>query len=122
MNLQGKNKIPKATFVLNILATVMGIFAIFNLYTSHKYIAGIIENGFDPSKQLSDVINYYLNSVTQYVFYGICLFTLGYIIKKVAYLVDAMNIRKLDKEHLVIASLEKDENDEIDRILKDLEG
>ncbi|MBZ9691204.1 hypothetical protein [Clostridium sp. M14] len=122
MNLQGKNKIPKTTFVLNILATVMGIFAIFNLYTSYKYIAGLIEKGFDPIKQLSDVINYYLNSVTQYVFYGICLFTLGYIIKKVAYLVDAMNVRKLDKKHLAAASVENDEDDEIDRIFKNLEG
>ncbi|MBU3133003.1 hypothetical protein KPL40_11130 [Clostridium gasigenes] len=121
MKLQERNKVPKATKILNTMAIIMVIFAIFNIYTSHMYISSLIKQGFDPIKQITEVINYYLNSVTQYVFYGICLATLSYIIKKVVYLGDVDSINKLDKDYLEKASVVEEEYDEIDMILKELD-
>lgn len=121
MRLQKRNKIPKATLILNIIAIVMGIFAIFNIYTSHMYLTNLIKQGFDPKDQAAEVINYYLTAVTPYVFYGICLVALGYIIKKVVYLVDTESVSQLDKEYLEKASVEKDEDREIDMLFKDLD-
>ncbi|MBU3089417.1 hypothetical protein KPL42_13045 [Clostridium gasigenes] len=121
MKLQYRNKVSKATQILNTMAIVMVIFAIFNIYTSHMYISSLIKQGFDPIKQITEVINYYLNSVTQYVFYGICLAALSYIIKKVVYLGDVDSINKLDKDYLEKESVVEEEYDEIDMILKELD-
>ncbi|MBB6714426.1 hypothetical protein [Clostridium gasigenes] len=121
MKLQERNKVSKATKILNTMAIIMVIFAIFNIYTSHMYISSLIKQGFDPIKQITEVINYYLNSVTQYVFYGICLAVLSYIIKKVVYLGDVDSINKLDKDYLEKASVVEEEYDEIDMILKELD-
>lgn len=121
MRLKKRNKIPKATLILNTIAIVMGIFAIFNIYTSHMYLTSLIKQGLDPRNQATEVINYYLTTVTPYVFYGICLVALGYIIKKVAYLVNTESVSQLDKEYLEKASVEKDEDCEIDMLFKDLD-
>ncbi|NKF06189.1 hypothetical protein J1C67_02415 [Clostridium gasigenes] len=121
MKLQERNKVSKATKILNTMAIIMVIFAIFNIYTSHMYISSLIKQGFDPIKQITEVINYYLNSVTQYVFYGICLAALSYIIKKVVYLGDVDSINKLDKDYLEKESVVEEEYDEIDMILKELD-
>ncbi|MBU3103653.1 hypothetical protein [Clostridium gasigenes] len=121
MKLQERNKVSKATKILNTMAIIMVIFAIFNIYTSHMYISSLVKQGFDPIKQITEVINYYLNSVTQYVFYGICLAALSYIIKKVVYLGDVDSINKLDKDYLEKESVVEEEYDEIDMILKELD-
>lgn len=89
-------KAPKVTVILNITAIVMGLFAIFNIYTSYMYISSLTLKGFDPSSQVAEVINYYLSSVTPYVFYGITLAALGYIIKKIVYLVDTKNVIEIN--------------------------
>lgn len=132
MKLQYRNKVSKATQILNTMAILMVIFAIFNIYTSHMYISSLIKQGFDPIKQITEVINYYLNSVTQYVFYAICLAALSYIIKKVIYLEDVESINKLEKDYLDKDYLDEDyldkasvvveeQYDEIDMILKELD-
>ncbi|MGL5354201.1 MAG: hypothetical protein ACRDA5_12895 [Clostridium sp.] len=121
MKLQERKKVTKATLILNIMAIVMMIFAIFNVYMSQKYISSLIKQGFDPIKEIAQVINYYANAVTPYVFYAICLAALSYIIKKVVCLGDIEIINKVDEEHLEKASVVEDEDDEIDMMLKDLD-
>lgn len=121
MRLKKRNKTPKATLILNTAAMIMGILAIFNIYKSHMYVSSLIEKGFDPSNEVSEVINYYLTTVTPYVFYGICLVALGYLIKKVDYLVDAKSVSQLDKEYLEKAPVEKDEDSELDMLFEDLD-
>lgn len=114
-------KVQKVTLILNIVAIVMGVFAIFNIYTSHMYILSLVEKGFNPSTQVTEVINYYLTAVTPYVFYGICLAALSYIIKNNVCLVDANNTTKIDRECLEKVSVESNEDDEIEMLFKDLE-
>jgi len=121
MKLLERKKEPKVTLTLNIMAIFMVIFAIFNIYTSNKYIADLVKQGFKPSNQVSEVINYYLTAVTPYVFYAICLFALGYIIKKVVYLVDDESLNRLVKENLGRPSVANNEDDDIDMLLKDLD-
>lgn len=121
MRLKKRNKTPKATLILNTIAMIMGIFAIFNIYKSHMYVSSLIEKGFDPSSEVAEVINYYLTTVTPYVFYGICLVALGYLIKKVDYLVDAKSVSQLDKEYSEKAPIEKDEDSELDKLFEDLD-
>lgn len=122
MKLKKMKKVQKVTLILNIVAIVMGVFAIFNIYTSHMYILSLVEKGFNPSTQVTEVINYYLTAVTPYVFYGICLAALSYIIKNNVCLVDANDTTKIDKECLEKVSVKSNEDDEIEMIFKDLEA
>lgn len=116
-----RKKVPKATLILSISAMVMGVFAIFNIYTSYMYISNLTKQGFVPSEQITEVINYYLTAVTPYVFYGICLASLGYITQKVLYLIGANTVRKVEEEYLEKPSVEKHVYDDIDELLRDLE-
>ncbi|MGL4773381.1 MAG: hypothetical protein ACRC2K_07440 [Clostridium sp.] len=77
-----KNSSKVAT-TLKIFGIIMVGLAMFSVYASNKYIGSLIAQGYDPSKQVADVLNYYINNVTPYVFYAICLFTLSYIVKRV---------------------------------------
>ncbi len=125
MKLKKMEKVQKVTLLLNIIAIVMGIFALFNIYTSHMYILSLVEKGFNPSTQVTEVINYYLTAVTPYVFYGICLAALSYIIKNNVCLVDAKSTTKIDSESLETVSVdlekvsvESNEDDEIEMFFK----
>lgn len=107
---------PKVTFILNICSIIMGVFAIFNIYTSYKHISNLILQGFEPSKQLAEVINYYLISVTPYVFYGICLFLLGFIIKQISYIGNCNEVCGNTEKSVV----EQENDDIVDDILADI--
>lgn len=91
MNIVENKNTSKITLVLNICVVLMLVFAIFNIYTSSKYISDLAMEGFKPSEQIADVIKFYLNAVTPYSFYAICLYVLGVIVKKVDFLLDTKN-------------------------------
>ncbi|MEG1002848.1 MAG: hypothetical protein RSF37_05545 [Clostridium sp.] len=113
-------KAPKGTLILNILATLMGACAVFNIYTSNIYINNLIKQGLDVSKQLTDVISYYLNAVTPYIVYCICFVALGYIINKVVYLTEIKEVNAILEKSLDNKSLEDDEG-EIDILFEGIE-
>lgn len=48
-----RKRVPKVTLILNISAMGMGMFAIFNIYTSYMYISNLIKQGFVPSEQIT---------------------------------------------------------------------
>lgn len=100
--------------ILNCLGIIMMLLAIFSIYNSNKYIEGLVLQGFEPSKQMVQVINYYITSVTPYVFYGICLFVFAYIVKKLEFLIrsnisETSSIEKTEK----ILDAEIEEEDDI---------
>lgn len=91
MNTVESKKTSKIILGLNICAAIMMVFAIFNIYASNKYISDLVMQGFKPSEQIGDVIKFYLNAVTPYTFYAICLYVLGTIVKKIDFLLDRDN-------------------------------
>ncbi|MDM8128932.1 hypothetical protein QUV80_10660, partial [Paraclostridium benzoelyticum] len=66
-------KVPKLTVILYICAILMALSTIFIIYKSNVYISDLVKEGFDPKKELVEVINYYLVTVTPFVFYTISL-------------------------------------------------
>ncbi|MBU5225955.1 hypothetical protein KQI36_04655 [Clostridium senegalense] len=127
MKLFKMNKTVKVVLMLNVCAVVMALFSIFNIYASYRHISNLVLQGFDPSKQIVEVINFYLTSITPYAFYGISLFTLGYIIKSFSYLFESNGIRKVDNKYLETEVLlenkyKQDEmDDEIDELLREID-
>lgn len=128
-------RVPKISIILYSLATIMTICTIFITYKSNVYISGLVEQGFNPSKEIVEVINYYIVTVTPYVFYTICLFTLGYIVNKVDYIIKDhsaqieiiknQNVQNNESKHLDIESknnndTQNNDEDEIDEFFKDV--
>ncbi|MGL6107026.1 hypothetical protein [Romboutsia sp.] len=120
-------KVPKTTIILYSCATLMTLCTIFMIYKSNTYISGLVAQGFDPSKEFVEVINYYLVTVTPFVFYTISLFSLGYIVEKINHIIKIQNInvennRYLDKEPKNIdkesENIDEDDKDEIDDFFK----
>lgn len=103
--------------ILNIGAVIMGVLAVFNAYVAHKYISGLILNGLKVKEQLTDVINCYATSITPYVFYGLSLFTLSFIVKQ--------NIKEVDGRELLEPFLQTGEeinkgDDLIDELIDEI--
>lgn len=105
-------KVPKLTVILYICAILMALSTIFIIYKSNVYISDLVKEGFDPKKELAEVINYYLVTVTPFVFYTISLITLGYIVKKIYYITEVKEVIKEKSIYLERAPENKD--DEID--------
>ena len=101
---------------VTVISDAMNVVQIFNIYTSYKHISNLILQGFEPSKQLAEVINYYLISVTPYVFYGICLFLLGFIIKQISYIGNCNEVCGNTEKSVV----EQENDDIVDDILADI--
>ncbi|GIM31553.1 hypothetical protein [Paraclostridium bifermentans] len=111
-------KVPKLTVILYICAILMALSTIFIIYKSNVYISDLVKEGFDPKKELVEVINYYLVTVTPFVFYTISLITLGYIVKKIYYITEVKEEIKEKSVYLERAPENKD--DEIDEFFSNI--
>ena len=105
-------KVPKMTIILYICATLMALCTMFIIYKSNAYISGLAEQGFDPSKEKVEVINYYLSTVTPFAFYTISIFSLGYVINKINCLTQNQNV--IIENNELLKKEEKSKDDEID--------
>lgn len=74
----------KIVIFMNLSSFLMGVFTVFNLYSSYKYIKGLTLQGYDVSKNIIDVINYFITAVGPFIFFTISLFVLGVIIKGIS--------------------------------------
>ena len=111
-------KAPKITIILYSCAILMSLCTMFMIYKSNAYISGLVEQGFDPSKETVEVVNYYLSTVIPFVFYTISSFSLGYIIKKVNYIIKNQETRIENTEYLCKES--ENEDDEIDDLFSNI--
>lgn len=105
-------KMNKITIMLYICAILMAVCTIFSIYKANIYIASLISQGFDPTKEMVEVINYYISVVTPFAFYTISLFVLGYIVQKIDYLIKNQDTRIDYNENVDIYV--DNEDDEID--------
>ncbi|MBW6411002.1 hypothetical protein [Clostridium weizhouense] len=115
----------RVTTILNISAIIMGIFAVFNTYAGYKHIKDLVLKGFQIKSQLTEVINYYIASISPYIFYGLALFALSVVIRQ--------NIDKSDysdkieeNKHMAYFSeseekLEKEDDDLVDDLIRELD-
>lgn len=71
--------------ILDISAGIMAMLALFSTYNSYKYISGLVAKGLEISDQLIEVINVFVNAISPYVFYAVCLFGIGHLVKLYAY-------------------------------------
>lgn len=111
-NFKGKRKI---VIVLKIMAVIMGMLSIFNLYMANRYIDGLVGQGFKISSQLPEVINSYVTTIAPYVFYGLVLFALAIIIEnRSTRLIEDRNINKLDERDKI------QETDVVDELLSEI--
>lgn len=105
-------KVPKLTVILYICAILMALSTIFIIYKSNVYISDLVKEGFDPKKELVEVINYYLVTVTPFVFYTISLITLGYIVKKIYYITEGKE--EIKEKSIYLERVPENKDDEID--------
>lgn len=113
-NSKQNQKVSKVSILLYVLAVVMFVVALYNVYTCYQYVTSIVEQGFVVSESLEDVINYYLSNVSPYAFYAICLWGLGYMIQKVTYLVDHIQLSLVaNGEEEIITEVKAVEVDEV---------
>lgn len=111
-------KSPKFTVVLYICATLMAISTIFIIYKSNVYISDLVKEGFDPKKEIVEVINYYLVTVTPFVFYTIALITLGYIVKKIDYIIKGKE--GIKEKSIYLERVPENKDDEIDEFFSNI--
>lgn len=111
-------KAPKLTVILYICATLMALSTIFIIYKSNVYISDLVKEGFDPKKELVEVINYYLVTVIPFVFYTISLITLGYIVKKIDYIMKGKEVIK--EKSIYLERVPENTADEIDDFFSDI--
>ncbi|WP_455538419.1 hypothetical protein [Terrisporobacter sp.] len=79
-----KFKQPTLSIVLYVVAILIAIYSIYTIYTSYTYISGLVQAGsIVVSKQLSQVISYYISTSMPYVFYAIVVWAMGYFVDKV---------------------------------------
>ena len=119
MNIKKIKKLPKITLMLYIYATIMLVFAIFNIYTSNKYIEGLMLQGFKPAEQMTDVIKFYIEAVTPYVFYSICITVLGYIVKILKNFVSTENELKEVTNYEERQIVKDEEEDIVEELLRE---
>lgn len=105
-------KSPKLTLILYICSTLMALSTIFIIYKSNVYISDLVKEGFDPKKELVEVINYYLVTVIPFVFYTISLITLGYIVKKIDYITKGKE--EIKEKAIYLERVPENKDDEID--------
>ncbi|KKY01468.1 hypothetical protein VN21_08555 [Paraclostridium benzoelyticum] len=111
-------KVPKLTVILYICAILMALSTIFIIYKSNVYISDLVKEGFDPKKELVEVINYYLVTVTPFVFYTISLITLGYIVKKIYYITEVKE--EIKEKSIYLERVPENKDDEIDDFFSDI--
>lgn len=111
-------KAPKLTVILYICAILMALSTIFIIYKSNVYISDLVKEGFDPKKELVEVINYYLVTVTPFVFYTISLITLGYIVKKIYYITEVKE--EIKEKSIYLERVPENKDDEIDDFFSDI--
>lgn len=112
-------KAPKMTIVLYLCATLMTLCTMFIIYKSNTYISSLVAQGFEPSKELGEVINYYLSMVTPYVFYTICLFSLGYIVQKIDCVI--INQENMKETNGYLENESENKDDEIDDLFSNIQ-
>lgn len=77
---QNKNFI---VVVLYVISFITALYTLVTIYNSYIYISGLVNNkGLVISKQLMDVVSYYINASAPYAFYTIAIWGIGYIIYK----------------------------------------
>lgn len=111
-------KVSKITIILYSCATIMAICTMLIIYKSNTYISNLVAQGFDPKNEILEVINYYLITVTPFIFYTVSLFSLGYIVKKIDNIMKNQEISIVNNEYLNIES--ENEDDEIDDLFSDI--
>lgn len=104
-------KVSKASIILYAVATVMLGVTIYYAYTCYAYVASIVEEGFVISENLTDTINYYLSTLTPYVFYTICLAAIRYMIQQMKKI---LSLQAVNVEETV------DENKSYETLLNEL--
>ncbi|WP_419742436.1 hypothetical protein [Paraclostridium dentum] len=111
-------KSPKLTVILYVCATLMALSTIFIIYKSNVYISDLVKEGFDPKKEIVEVINYYLVTVIPFVFYTISLITLGYIVKKIDYITKGKE--EIKEKSVYLERAPENKNDEIDEFFSNI--
>lgn len=108
----------KISKILYGCATIMAICTIFTIYKSNTYISSLVSQGFDPTREILDVINYYLSTVMPFIFYTIALFSLGYISKQLDNMIKNQELSTSNNQWSDKVSAYED--DEIDDLFSNL--
>ena len=115
VNKKGKNKI---SIVLYVVSVLVGIYTLFTVYTSYTYISGLVANGLVISDELSNVISYYVQASSPYLFYTIVIWAIGYIINKldtISYEIKTSNNTEIEEDFIITeeVAIENIDNEEI---------
>lgn len=97
--------------ILYVAAIIMGLLAVFNAYNAYTYVSGLVAQGMQISEQLVEVTNYYITTITPYVFYGLTLAGLAYIAKKVSGTTETVETVNVVEENLVEEVVEESKED-----------
>lgn len=113
---KSKNKISIVLYVVSIL---VGIYTIFTVYNSYTYISSLVASGLVISEELSNVISYYVQASSPYLFYTIVIWAIGYIINKldtISYEIKTANSKDVEEDFIIVeeeAIIENIDNEEM---------
>ena len=96
----------------------MALSTIFIIYKSNVYISDLVKEGFDPKKEIVEVINYYLVTVIPFVFYTISLITLWYIVKNIDYIPNVKE--EIKQKSVYLERVPENKDDEIDEFFSNI--
>ena len=113
-------KVSKASVTLYALAVVMLGITIYCAYTCYAYVASIVEQGFVISENLTDTINYYLSTLTPYVFYTVCLVAIGYMIQQIKK-ISSLQTVNAEERRLEVEEID-DEDESYDTLINALKA
>lgn len=87
------NKIKNPLAILMyIIAILLGIYTIFTMYNSYTYISNLVDQGFVITDDIKSVITYCVGASVPYLFYTIAIWSIGYIINKLNYIINEIKL------------------------------
>lgn len=85
--------------VIYFIAIILGIYFLFTLYASHQYISSLVSaNKIVPHQQLKQIIAYYMESSSPYLFYSVSLIGIGTILNELS-----LNMFQTDQSEEVVS-------------------
>lgn len=74
-------RFSKLTILFYVLAILTFIYSIFSIYKSYEYVSALVKAGqLTISSSIGDVIQYFVDNTSAYIFYGFGFGAFGYLI------------------------------------------
>ncbi len=104
-------RFSKLTILFYVLAILTFIYSIFSIYKSYEYVNALVKAGqLTISSSIGDVIQYFVDNTSAYIFYGFGFGAFGYLIYLMKNKEIETNVPIAAEE---FTSIDEEENDDL---------